>query len=60
MVNFITVNEAQRSLKISSRVTMDIVEYAFKQQNLFRVFRVDNKYLIDRKTFSKWLKLTQY
>lgn len=55
MTNFYTVKEARIALAISEELTEDIINYAFKNNKLFKVFKVGNKYLIDKRSFKNYL-----
>ena len=60
MKKYYSVLEASKKMNISFALAKSFVQYVFTNQYIFRVFKVDNIYLIDKHTFDEFVKLNNY
>ena len=60
MKKYYSVLEVSKKMNISFTLTKSFVQYVFTNQYIFRVFKVDNIYLIDKHTFDEFVKLNNY
>ena len=60
MKKYYSVLEVSKKMNISFALAKSFVQYVFTNQYIFRVFKVDNIYLIDKRTFDEFIKLNNY
>ena len=60
MKKYYSVLEVSKKMNISFALEKSFVQYVFTNQYIFRVFKVDNIYLIDKRTFDEFVKLNDY
>ena len=60
MKKYYSVLEVSKKMNISFTLAKSFIQYVFTNQYIFRVFKVDNIYLIDKHTFDEFVKLNNY
>ena len=60
MKKYYSVLEASKKMNISFALAKSFVQYVFTNQYIFRVFKVDNIYLIDKTSFNEFIELNDY
>ena len=60
MKKYYSVLEVSKKMNISFTLAKSFIQYVFTNQYIFRVFKVDNIYLIDKTSFNEFIERNDY